>query len=83
MTVEPRSLCVILKFTDVRCIVHSFCCEATKETVRLFLVNKFLTKLILEIIQPRTEARKSDIFLACITGIKSLPMECSVFLNKC
>ena len=58
MTVEPRSLCVVLKFTEVRCIVHSYCCEAAQVAVRPFLAKKFLTKLILEIIQSRIEARK-------------------------
>ena len=58
MNVEARSLCVILKFAEVRCIVHSCCCDTAQITVRPFLVENFLTKLILEIIQPTTEARK-------------------------
>jgi len=42
----------------VKCIVHSFCCEAAYVAIRPFLVKKLLPKFILEISQPRTEARK-------------------------
>ena len=47
-----------MKFTEVKCIVHSFCCEAAHVALRPFLVKKLLPKLILEISQPRTKAGK-------------------------
>ena len=49
---------IILQYTEMRCIVHSFSCEAVRVTVRPVPVKKFLTRLVLEIIQPRIEARK-------------------------